>query len=172
VPLRVTKVDGASNGETIGRKQMRKLLALAPVLAGGIFAEGAAAQTYTCPRPTGWTAFTDKHCSGRDCPPTTKWGPDQLLRQSYRLSISATTFTLSATSGDSSRIPPFVHELPITWRDEHRVTALSVTENGAQLFQFFFASSTLHWDSHYPKFVREVPIELQAFATICEQDSN
>jgi len=62
-----------------------------------------------------------------------------------------------------------VYELPIIWRDEHKATALAVTENGAQLFQFFFASSTLHWvDSHYLKFVREVPIELQAFVTICE----
>jgi hypothetical protein len=83
------------------------------------------------------------------------------------LNISASDLKLSASSDEAT---PFLRELRITSRNEHRVTALPVTESGAQMFTFFFAKRTLHWvDSNFLPIPPEGRVELLAFATICDE---
>lgn len=145
---------------------MFKIVAATLVLASSLVGN-AVAQTYTCPRPTGWTAFTDRHCADRACPQSTKWGPDEVLHPTFLLKISASDLELSASSGEST---PFLRELGIVSRNEHRVTALAATESGTQVFQFFFAKRTLHWlDSNYLPIPPEGRVELLAFTTICDE---
>ena len=144
---------------------MFKIVAAALVLASSLVGK-AVAQTYTCPRPTGWTAFTDRHCPDRACPQTTKWGFDEVLHPTFLLKITASDLNLSASSGEST---PFLRELPITSRNEHRVTAFAATDSGAQFFQFFFATRTFHWlDSNYLPIPPEGRVDLLAFTTICD----